>query len=498
MLERQTRRTRRFDLVGQRRLDRRLPAAQHLFEPRVERRGVGDARLAAQIERVANERDDAVLHRDRPAEQIGVRRLRQHLADRNAPRGGQVVARQPDEREQMPTERRLHDHQFRARPIGEAHRGERELLQLVGLKRSDQIMRQRGQRVGQRLAGMALGIEPEFRLQLRQARAQHRDRLRRGAQRRAGPQPGMDRQPLDRAPGAAHRDEHEVERHLTVNGRDQVGFEQQRRIAALVEPVQRAVARARGEDRRGMIVARNPQPVRHGAVAQPAFMAEQREVSREEPVEQGRALEPLIRAAELDGIRLHRAFQRAPVADRGADIGQVALDRLDQLAALLGVDPVHFDVDHRFGGVAPTQRLDRAIGIARNADHRVDDAFDRDAMRPDRRGNRIDQERHVVIDDRQPHPPPPLVGARQRLERDACLTGRALAGKAGDEARGLGAFGGAEALQFTGKRTIDEPVCELIGQGFERFGRHGTALCACAESFSRGRCDTPESDVGAR
>ena len=55
-----------------------------------------------------------------------------------------------------------------------------------------QVARQRGDRVAQRLARMALGIEPEILVELLEPRAQHRHLLGRNAQRLAGPQAGMD------------------------------------------------------------------------------------------------------------------------------------------------------------------------------------------------------------------------------------------------------------------------------------------------------------------
>ena len=55
-----------------------------------------------------------------------------------------------------------------------------------------QVARKRRDRVAQRLARMALGIEAEILVELLQARAQDRHVLGRDAQRFAGPQAGMD------------------------------------------------------------------------------------------------------------------------------------------------------------------------------------------------------------------------------------------------------------------------------------------------------------------
>ena len=45
-----------------------------------------------------------------------------------------------------------------------------------------------------------------------------------------------------------------------------------------------------------------------------------------------------------------------------------------------------------------------AVGVAPDADHRMEQAVDDQAARGERVGDRIDQERHVVIDDSDPHP----------------------------------------------------------------------------------------------
>ena len=93
----------------------------------------------------------------------------------------------------------------------------------------------------------------------------------------------------------------------------------------------------------------------------------------------------------------------------------------------------------------------------------MDDAVDRDPARGDRGGNRIDQERHVVVDDRQPDAPS-AVGFGRRFERDAGLAGGALAGGVGDEARGFGKFGLAEAVEFAGQRALGQPHGKRVGQ----------------------------------
>ena len=63
--------------------------------------------------------------------------------------------------------------------------------------------------------------------------------------------------------------------------------------------------------------------------------------------------------------------------------------------------------------------LQHALVVAVDADHRVEQPVDGQLARGDRIGDRIDQERHVVVDDADPHPPPAgLAAGRFDRERD--------------------------------------------------------------------------------
>ena len=432
-------------LLGERRLDLRLPAAHHPLQPLRQRPRVGHRhRRALQVEHVADQRDLPVLQRDRPVEQLRVRRLRQHRADRDAARRRHLVARQPDEREQVPAERRGGERQRRARTIGERHRGQRQLLQPLGREADHHVVRQRRQRVRQRLAVVAARIEAELRLQGAECGAQHRHLARRRGERGAGPQPRMDRQP-HRLAALAQRHDDQVERHRAVDRGDEVGLEEQRRRAAAVEPVERQRLGRVRQDRPRLRVARDAERRLRAAVPAPRLVAEQRQLAVEEPAQQRRALA----RPERVGVGGERALQRVPVGHRGAHVGERGGQERHQLAPVARVGALHLQVDHRLARRPVADRLERAVGRAGDGDDGVDDAVDRDVLPGDRGGDRIDQEGHVVVDHGDAHPAAHVV-RRHRLQRDRGLAGGPAGGGGGDEAGGVGHRGVVEIAQFAG------------------------------------------------
>jgi len=440
--QREARGARGRHLLGERRLDVRDPAADHAAQPLGERLGLGHAARSAQVDRVAEQRDDAVVEADRPVEHAAVRRLGQHLRDLDAARGGEVVAGQPGEGEQMPPQRRLHQHQRRPRPVGEAHRGQHHLFQRIGGEGDDEVMGKGGQRMRQSLTGMALGIEAELRLQRRQARPQHGDVARLGAERGAGPQAGVDRQADDLA-RLHHRHQHQIERHGAVDGRDQAGFQQQRRVIALFEPADRERAIRLGEHRRFVRVANDAERFARAAVAPPDLVAEQRELAVEEPLQQRGALALRQRGF----VPRHRALQRGPVGDGGAHIGEHGGQILDQAAPVARIGAFQLDIDHRFGCAGAADVGQRPRCIACYANDGVDQAVDVEILRADRGGDRIDQEGHVVVDDGEAHTAAHVV-RRDRLQPDRGLAGFTARGGLRDERRGGGPLGIAEAGQL--------------------------------------------------
>ncbi len=99
------------------------------------------------------------------------------------------------------------------------------------------------------------------------------------------------------------------------------------------------------------------------------------------------------------------------------------------------------------------QRGQRAGGIAAHCDDRMEQAVHRKPARREGGGDRIDQERHVVVDDREPHQPPPALAA-DRFEREAGLAGRAPHRRLRDERRGRATRGVVEAVGLAGQRAL--------------------------------------------
>ena len=97
--------------------------------------------------------------------------------------------------------------------------------------------------------------------------------------------------------------------------------------------------------------------------------------------------------------------------------------------------------------------------VAIDADHRVKQAVNGQVAAGDRVGDRIDQERHVVVDDAEPHPAAAGLAAG-RFEADRDFAVAALAGDFGDEARRFFLFLGAEAVEFAGQGIADQRLLQ--------------------------------------
>ena len=347
----------------------------------------------------------------------------------------------------MAEQDRADQEQGRPRPVGQRDGGGGELLDRLGPQIDEQVARQRGERVAQRLAAMAARLEAELLLQRRELAAKHRHLLDRHGQRLAGPQAGMDADAGDLA-FLAQRHDDEVERHPAMDRRAQIGLGHERLLAALDEIADRALAAALV----GRIVGELHDAEPPGRLlARPLdLVAEQGHRAVGEPVEQRLALV----VGDRVGLGVHIGLHRAPVGDRGADVIEHLAQFGDQLGAGLRVGAVDLDIHEQFAP-APVlaERLDRgqdALFVAGDADHRVKQAMDDEAARGDRLADRIDQEGHVVIGDADPHPPVAEAGAR-RFEPDQRAAGRPAAGAGGEEGGGGAAILGAEIVQLSGQ-----------------------------------------------
>ena len=244
-------------------------------------------------------------------------------------------------------------------------------------------------------------MEPEFVHQRGQMRAQHGNAIGRGGEGGARPQPGMQGQAGDRR-AIPQRSQHEIEQHGAVHGGNPVRFHQQGHALAFLEPFERALARFVGQDRR-IVHPGNAEAVGARTLAVDLFMRNQREIAIEEPAQQRAA----IAVGQPIGILAHRYLHFQPVVHRAAHIAQDGAQIRLQRAALLGVHPLDLDIDKAFGPVRPLAALPDGLQLARcRPVHRqdgVDQPVDRNALRGDGVGHRVDQKRHVVIDDRKAH-----------------------------------------------------------------------------------------------
>ncbi len=141
-----------------------------------------------------------------------------------------------------------------------------------------------------------------------------------------------------------------------------------------------------------------------------AAIAEEGEVVVGDPFEEGARLGQLVRIdlacpIEIGERVLDPAEHRLPVLHRGPDIRERHFEGAPDLLQPLRIAlPVDLDMHERFGALGAIgggcgDRLDLALGIAPDRHDRVDRQMDHQAQPVERHADRIDQERHVVIDD---------------------------------------------------------------------------------------------------
>ena len=207
-------------------------------------------------------------------------------------------------------------------------------------------------------------------------------------------------------------------------------------LPAPVEPGEGAIVAGRGQQRPGAFAA-DAEPAGLAAVAAADYMAELGQHAALQPSQQLGA----FALAQPIRIRCHRLLQLRPVADRGADVIQRHFKRGAQLGAGAGIGARGFDIDHRFAALALAvgggHRDQAAIGVAFYRQNRVQQPVDGDAMGGNRRGYRIDNERHVVVDRGNPHQPLADRAGHRFNDDDRCGCGPPL-GSLGEEARGIG------------------------------------------------------------
>ena len=288
----------------------------------------------------------------------------------------------------------------------------------------------------QRLAGMAGVVEPVTAAQRIELAAQARHAARRRGERGAGPDPGMDRE-RDRLALLLDRHDQQVERDAAMHVAEVVGLDDQRPalVGARFEPGESAFVGGFGEQHLRAAAA-DAQLVLLAPVAVTGDVTQLGQHARIEPVEQ---LGPfIVGCRDPLCIARHGLLQRGPVGDCRAHVGKRFLERFLQLAAGLGIDARGLDVDHRFPiglvRIAFGDAGQPSVLVALDRDDRVDQAVDRQPQRGNRRGDRINQEGHIVIDDCDAREAAFVANA---FDRHGRTPKRTLDGQLPDELRGV-------------------------------------------------------------
>ena len=196
--------------------DRLVPAAQQIGQLRLDRGVIGQAGTGAHVDQETQQREGRALDLEAPVEQLGTRRGEQHRLDLQSHVGAHVIARQPDEGEDVPFQRCADHDDARARAVDQRHLGGDEVGNALGIEGGEEVVGERGEGVHQRLAIVPGRVEAETRGDVRHHCAQHRHFARPLVHRRAGPKPGMDRERGDFAL-LAHRHDEQIERAGAVD-----------------------------------------------------------------------------------------------------------------------------------------------------------------------------------------------------------------------------------------------------------------------------------------
>ena len=444
-------------------LDRRLPPAHHQLQAAIKRSLVKHHRAIFKVEKVTKQANAPIFKPDGPAEHGGTARFGQHRFNGAAQTGGNIIARQPDKDEHVPPERGTHREQFGPRPIDQRHRGQRHALEVRRFERYQQIVRQRGQCMRHGLASMPRWIEAVACQQVGKLGTQERDALWRGRERSAGPKATRYRKSGQLA-AFANRHHQYVQLNRTVHRRNTARFEDQRRFTAVGKKAggaYDAFTRQQGD------IARSgePQPFHTLAATHDALVCQNRHRAVDEPAHQRRALT----VGQAVGIGRHRALHLSPIGHGAANILQHRIQIGGKRATFLRIDPRSLDIDEAFAIARQAALLAQggevAGLVAFDIDNRVDQAFDSDIRGSQGRGDRIHEERHVVIDQGNAH----RKAARcicESIDGDIGLAAAAFSGSREHEIHRLCERRLVQSVNLAGKRR-----CQYrCSQGFCQFG----------------------------
>ncbi len=390
-----------------------------------------------------------------------------------------------------------------ARPLVELQHRQREIIERVLVELEQLVARVVLQHVDQRLAGMPVRIEAGAGQHRVDLAAQVGDGPRR-ARIGGGGEKADDAELAHELAGAIetfHAHIVHVDAPMHARAHRRLGDDEQRRLFQ-----QRAHLRRENER---LIPALDHVHLARAQDAQPAleyrfehFLAggevvvadtQEGEIVVDQPFQERDGLGNLGRrqwrriGLELGDLGGHARHHRPPVLDADADVGQHPFDGLDDLgASRLLLDALGMNVDDALAQRAGNAGFRALEGrepsglVALDNKDRVHYEADIDAALGERRQHRIDQERHVVVDDLE-HGIAALAfmtgdGAR-RVEPDFCLA-RFAHGEQGPGIGGqLGELARVVTHEIFGHRVSEQPGDEIL---------RDTALLAAQDFAGRG------------
>ena len=412
------------------------------------------------------------------------------IADQLAVAAAVAVARHVDQNRDEAIEAvapRQHAH---ARPLVELQHGEREVMQRVLVDLEQLVTRIVLQHVDQRLAGMAVEIEAGAVHHRFDLAAQIRDRAGR-ARIGGGGEQADDAELADQlAVGVEALHPHVIHVAAAMHARADRGFgdDQQCRLVEQRADLRRDLERrVPSLHRRHAARPHDAEPAREDGLQRvPAGAelviadAQEGEIVGDQPFEELDRLGDLAdRQRRRIGLELgdHLGDPRphgAPVLHGGAHVAEHVGDRPHDLgAARLVVDALDVDVDEAFAqrapgrGPGPLEGDELAGGVALDGEHRMHDQANVDAALGQLAQHRVDQERHVVVDDVENRggPQPLVLGAHGgRFQPHLRGAGLALRQERPRVRRQVGELARVVAHEILGHRARQQRGDEALGR----------------------------------
>ena len=216
----------RFDQPSKLRLNRFTPAAQERLQPSVKLCLAKAISALANVKHKPDHSQIAALNRKAPIEQASVCSFFEQGLNLQPYLRVEHIAWQPNESKQMARQRRFYQGKARARAINQTHHRCGDTLCIISAKAYHQIMRQSGQCMDERFAGMAAGIEIAALHDVIEQIAKTRHTARRCCQSGAGPDACMNRQGGNLT-GLSDRHDKQIKRDAAVHKGGAIGLNHQ-------------------------------------------------------------------------------------------------------------------------------------------------------------------------------------------------------------------------------------------------------------------------------